>query len=353
MKPAAYVWQNGSMVPWKHATVHVLAHGLHYGSSVFEGIRSYATSGSRGEGAVTFRLRDHVRRLYDSARIYGMPMPFSRDAVEAACHDVVAANGLKSAYIRPIAYRGEGTMKLYAGDESPVEMAIAAFEWGAYLGGESAERGIDACVSSWARSAPNATPLMAKAGGHYLASQLVSAEARRNGYDEGLMLDSTGCVSEAASANIFAVRDGVVMTPPVSSSILNGVTRDTIAKLAEGAGYEVREMGLPREVIYTADEVFLTGTAAEVVPVRSVDGVSIGETASSGAGPVTRALQSMFFGLFDGTTEDCWGWLEPVTRRPAARGGVAPGREARGAMVGIAQRRTLPRAQMPDHPCPW
>jgi len=303
IKQSELIWHNGRLVPWHQATVHVLAHGLHYGSSVFEGVRAYATPA----GTAIFRLRPHVRRMFDSARIYRIEIPYSQEAIGAACHEVVRANGLKSAYIRPIAFRGYGSLTPAAGDETPIEVAIAAVEWGAFLGEESLERGVDVCVSSWARVAPNTLPAMAKAGGNYLSSQLITMEAKRHGYAEGIGLDASGFLSEGGGENLFLVRDGIVHTPPISAAILPGITRDSVITLARQLGYEVREEPLPREAIYCADEAFFTGTAAEVSPIRSVDGLVIGE---GRRGPVTAALQKAFFGLFTGETEDRWGWLE-------------------------------------------
>ncbi|RME68739.1 MAG: branched-chain amino acid transaminase [Verrucomicrobia bacterium] len=304
MKPTKYIWHKGRLVRWEEATVHVLAHGLHYGSSIFEGIRVYDTP----QGPAWFCLDAHLRRLGDTARIYRMPLPHDREAMANACHEVVAANGLRSAYVRPIAYRGLGTLKVN-GEASPVEVAIAAFEWGSYLGEEALRAGVDIGVSSWQRVAPNTLPTMAKAGANYLSSQLITMEAARHGYAEGLALDSFGHVSEGAGQNIFLVRDGVLYTPPVAAAILPGITRQVVLELAGDLGIPVREMAIPREMLYTVDEIFLTGTASEIVPVRSVDGLEVGP---GHRGPVTERLQQAFFGLFDGTTPDTRGWLVPV-----------------------------------------
>jgi branched-chain amino acid aminotransferase len=311
MEPSKYIWHRGQLVPWQDATVHVLAHALHYGSSVFEGIRAYQT---KHQGTVIFRLSPHVRRLYDSARIYRLDLPHAYEDLHAACREVVRANGLESAYIRPIAYRGYGSLGVGAIDKCPVEVSIAAFRWGAYLGPEALERGVDVTVSSWRRVAPDTMPAMAKAGGNYLSGQLMGIEARRHGYHEAIALDAAGYLSEGAGENLFLVRNGIVFTPPVASSILPGITRDSIKTLARHLGYEVREEMLPREALYVADEVFLTGTAAEISPVRSVDGLQVGE---GRRGPITTHLQDTFFGLFDGRTEDRWGWLEPVAEGPS------------------------------------
>ncbi|HKL63388.1 MAG TPA: branched-chain amino acid transaminase [Woeseiaceae bacterium] len=301
-----YIWFNGEMVPWDQAKVHVLAHALHYGSSVFEGIRVYRTpTGSRA-----FRLQDHVRRMYDSAKIYRMRIPYPFDELLQVCHRVVIENELDNgAYIRPVALRGYGEVGLSPKDDHPVDVAVAAWEWGAYLGAEGLEQGVDVCVSSWQRVAPNTMPAMAKAGGNYLSSQLISMEAKRLGFAEGIALSTDGLVSEGAGENLFLVRDGTLYTPPVSSSILNGITRHTVICLAEDMGLPVVYQNIPREMLYLADELFFTGTAAEVTPIRSVDRIQVGE---GRRGPVTARLQQAFFGLFTGETGDTRGWLEPV-----------------------------------------
>jgi branched-chain amino acid aminotransferase len=305
IKTTEWIWHNGQLVPWHEARVHVLAHALHYGSSVFEGIRVYNTpAGSR-----FFRLGTHTRRLLDSAKIHRIQLPWDAPAIDAACKEVVARNGLKSAYVRPLAYRGYGEVGVVPPPGSPVELAIAAWEWGTYLGPEAIEQGVDVCVSSWQRVAPNTIPAMAKAGGNYLSSTLVGAEARDRGFAEGIALAYDGTVSEGAGENLFLVRDGVLVTPPTTASILQGITRDSIMTLARDLGIEVREQTIPREMLYIADEIFLTGTAAEVTPVRSVDRVPVG---SGRRGPVTARLQEAFFGLFNGRTADRWGWLEPL-----------------------------------------
>ena len=301
-----YIWFNGEMVPWDQAKVHVLAHALHYGSSVFEGTRVYKTpAGSRA-----FRLHDHIRRMYDSAKIYRMRIPYAFDEVMQVCHRVVIENGLDNgAYIRPVALRGYGEVGLSPKDDHPVDVAVAAWEWGAYLGAEGLEQGVDVCISSWQRVAPNTMPAMAKAGGNYLSSQLISMEAKRLGFAEGIALSTDGLVSEGAGENLFLVRDGTLYTPPVSSSILNGITRHTVICLADDMGLPVVYQSIPREMLYLADELFFTGTAAEVTPIRSVDRIQVGE---GRRGPVTTRLQQAFFGLFTGATEDTRGWLAPV-----------------------------------------
>jgi branched-chain amino acid aminotransferase len=304
--PTEYVWHNGRFVPWAQATTHVLAHAIHYGSTVFEGIRAYETP----QGPAVFRLGAHIRRLFDSAKIYQIPIPFAPDEVHRACLDVVSVNRLRSAYIRPVAFRGPGSFGLNGGGGTAIETAVAAIEWGAYLGDEALTDGIDVCVSSWTRVAPNTMPVLAKAGGHYLSSQLIATEATRNGYAEGIALDTSGCLSEGSSENLFMVRDGVLYTTSVASSILQGITRDAIITLAETLNIPVREQRLPREFLYVADEVFLTGTACEITPVRSVDRTPVGP---GRPGPITQQLQSAFFGLFTGNTQDRWGWLEHVS----------------------------------------
>jgi branched-chain amino acid aminotransferase len=302
---AEYCWRNGELIAWKDAQVHVLTHALHYGTSMFEGIRVYETP----EGSAVFRLTEHVRRLIDSARIYAFELPFSETELIAACKQVVAANGLSSAYIRPIAFTGYGSIGVVPAPDNPIEVYIAAFSWGAYLGETARQQGVDVCVSSWNRLAPNTTPTGAKAGGNYLSSYLISREAKSRGYAEGIGLDIDGRLSEGAGENLFLVKDGKLLTPPASSSILQGITRDSVIKLAEREGLEVVEQTLPREMLYLCDEAFFTGTAAEITPIRSIDDKP---TRAAGAGPITRLIQDKFFGLFDGTSADDWGWLEPV-----------------------------------------
>jgi branched-chain amino acid aminotransferase len=301
-----WIWHNGKLVPWDQAQVHVLTHALHYGSSVFEGIRVYTTP----NGSQIFRLQAHTRRLMDSAKIYRIPVPYSTDQINAACREVVTANKLTNgAYIRPIAFRGYGDIGLAPKPDHPTDVSVAAWEWGTYLGDDAIEQGVDVCISSWQRVAPNTIPALAKAGGNYLSSTLVSLEARENGFHEGIALAANGTVSEGAGENLFLVRDGVIHTPNATASILTGITRASIITLAKELGFEVVEQSLPREMLYIADEIFLTGTAAEVTPVRSVDRIEIGD---GKRGPITTQLQDAFFGLFDGSTEDKWGWLEPL-----------------------------------------
>lgn len=296
-----HIWHNGQVKPWAEATVHVMAHGLHYGSSVFEGIRSYPTP----NGQAIFRLTDHLKRLFASARIYEMAMPYDLATLAKGCRDVITANGLERAYLRPIAYRGLGGFGLSA--DTPTDVAIAAWHMGPYLGPDVLEAGIDACVSSWQRFAPNTIPAGAKAGGNYLSGQLVAREARRLGFGEGIALASTGLLSEGAGENLFLVIDGALHTTPVSAALLNGITRNSIITLAKANGIEVVERDLPREYLYLCDELFMCGTAAEITPIRSVDGRQVGE---GKPGPLTRRIQDLFFGLFEGRTPDRHGWLE-------------------------------------------
>lgn len=300
----AQIWYNGKLRPWAEATIHVMAHALHYGSSVFEGIRSYPTP----NGVMIFRLAEHMQRLFNSAKIYDIHMPHDPATLTAACRDVVRVNKLQKAYIRPVAFRGAG-QGLSLSADAPTEVAVGAWELGSYLGQGVLEQGIDACVSSWQRPAPNTLPMGAKAGGNYLSGQLIAREARRLGFGEGIALASNGLLSEGAGENLFLVFDGVLHTPPVSAAILDGITRASLIRLASDAGLKIVERELPREYLYLADEVFMCGTAAEITPVRSVDGKPVG---TGKPGPVTRRMQELFFGLFDGRTPDRYGWLHPV-----------------------------------------
>lgn len=300
-----WIWFNGKLVPWEEARVHVLAHVVHYGSSFFEGIRCYETP----RGPAIFRLTPHIRRLLDSARIYRTEVPYTLEQLVAAVKETVRANGLKAGYIRPVVYRGYGEIGVNPLN-NPVEVAIATIEWGKYLGAEAMEQGVDVCVASWHRFAPNTLPALSKAGGNYLNSQLIKMEALANGYAEGIALDHHGHVSEGSGENLFLVRDGIVYTPPVASSILSGITRDTVITLLGELGIEVRQEAIPRELLYIADELFFTGTAAEVTPIRSVDRIPIGQ---GRRGPITAAVQAAFFGIVQGEREDRYGWLEYVT----------------------------------------
>lgn len=295
------VWMNGQVVPWAEATVHVMAHVIHYGSSVFEGIRSYDTP----KGPAIFRLTDHIKRLYHSAKIYEMQIPYDLETLRTACFETLAANGLRGGYLRPVAWRGLGGFGLSA--DTPIDVAVATWNMGPYLGAGVLEQGIDACVSSWQRMAPNTIPTGAKAGGNYLSGQMIAREARRLGFGEGIALASTGLLSEGAGENLFLVFDGELHTTPVSAALLNGITRNTIIRLAQDAGLKVVERDLPREYLYLCDEIFMCGTAAEITPIRSVDGRPVG---AGKPGPITGQLQKLFFGLFDGSTPDPDGWLE-------------------------------------------
>ncbi len=293
------------MIPWESATVHVMAHALHYGSSVFEGMRCYRTPAGRA----IFRLKAHMRRLYDSAKLYRMDIPYTPEELcEASCR-LIVDNGLERAYIRPLVFFGTGTLGVVPYDKAQLEVVVAAIEWGSYLGEDSLKNGIDVCVSSWHRTTSATNPVLSKAGGHYLNSQLIGGEALRNGYAEGIAVMANGMLSEGSAENLFLVKDGVVYTPPVSAAILGGITRDAVITLATDLKFEVRQQELPRDLLYLADEVFFTGTAAEITPVRSVDRIQIGQ---GSRGPVTAAIQTAFFGLFDGTTPDAHGWLDLV-----------------------------------------
>jgi branched-chain amino acid aminotransferase len=315
MEAPTHLWHNGRIKTWADATVHVGAHALHYGSSVFEGVRVYATP----DGPRYFRLEEHTERLFHSARIYDLAMPYDADAINRACRDVIAANGLTSAYVRPIVFRSGFTFSLAPPLDTSVDVAIIALPWGAYHGADAIENGVDVCVSSWNRAAPNTYPSGAKAGGNYLNSQLIAREAINGGFAEGIALGTDGLLSEGAGENLFIVRKGTIYTPPAASSILCGITRDSVLTLARERGFNVVEQSLPREMLYFADEVFMTGTAAEVTAVRSVDRKPVG---NGRPGPITRQLQEDFFGLFDGRTEDRWGWLTAI-EEPAVAGRAA------------------------------
>jgi branched-chain amino acid aminotransferase len=304
IQQAEVIWFNGQFVPWDEARIHVLAHVVSYGSSVFEGIRAYATP----KGPAIFRLAPHVRRLYDSARVYRMEIPYPPDQISQVFVETVRRNRLPSAYIRPLVFRGYAELGVNPLN-CPVEVAIAAFKWGRYLGNEAIEKGVDACFTSWARMAPNTFPAMAKSGANYANAQLMKMEALHNGYAEGIALDPGGYVSEGSGANVFAVRDGMLYTPPLASSILAGITRESVLLLAQELGYRVVEQVLPREFFYLADEAFFTGTAAEITPICTLDGIAVG---TGNPGPITRRLQEVFFGIVEGRTEDRHGWLTLV-----------------------------------------
>ncbi len=298
------IWYNGKLLDWKDAKIHVMSHVIHYGTSVFEGLRCYDTA----QGAATFRLKDHVRRLFDSAKIYRMPIPFTQDEIFQACHETIRVNKLKSAYVRPIAFRGYNTLGVDPTD-CPVDVVIGTMNWGAYLGEEAINVGVDVRVSSWTRIAPNTFPAMAKCGANYMNSQLIKLEAMVDGYVEGIALDAAGYVSEGSGENIFVIRDGIIYTPPLGASVLPGITRDSVITLAREMGYEVVEKIVPRELLYIADEVFFTGSAAEISPIKSIDRIPIGE---GKRGPITQKLQRRLFDIVEGKADDKYGWLDFV-----------------------------------------
>jgi branched-chain amino acid aminotransferase len=304
------IWRDGKFVDWEDATIHVMSHVVHYGSSVFEGIRCYATP----EGPAIFRLEDHMRRLADSCKIYRMPLEHSLETLVQGCIDTVIENDMPHCYLRPIAVRTGEQMGVNP-TGAPLEVFIIPWTWGTYLGHESLESGVDVCISSWRRPAPSTFPTMAKAGGNYLNSQLSKMEAKLDGYAEGIMLDSFGLVSEGSGENLFVVRGGKLFTAPVSAGILQGITRDSVTRIARDLGYEVVEQIMPREMLYVADELFFTGTAAEITPIRSVDRISIG---SGGRGPVTAAIQAEYMGIAEGRLPDRYGWRSLVPSRVAA-----------------------------------
>ena len=296
-----WIWRDGEFVAWQDATVHVLAHSMQFGSSVFAGVRCYDTP----QGPAIFRLEDHLQRLINSCRIYRMEVPYGVDELVAACCELVERNGLRSCYIRPMVLRGFGAAGMVPFD-SPVEVYLPCWPWGTYLGEGALENGVDTCVSSWHRVAPNTIPSIAKVAGNYLGGQLIKMEALANGFDEAIALATDGMVSEGSGQNVFVVHKGVVYTTPLNGTLLPGITRESIMTLAHDAGLEVREQPLQREILYTADEIFLTGTASEVTPVRSVDRIKVG---TGRAGEVTKQLQRTFLDLVHGRIEDRHGWL--------------------------------------------
>jgi branched-chain amino acid aminotransferase len=301
------IWMDGKLIPWDDARIHVTAHVLHYGSSVFEGIRAYDTR----QGTAVFCLDPHMRRLEDSCKIFRMPLPYPREQLTRAALDTIVANNHRACYIRPLVFRGANTLGVDP-RKNPVQVAIITFEWGRYLGPEAIEKGVDVQVSSWRRMAPDTHPGMGKIGGNYVNSQFVVMEAADNGYTEGIALDVQGYLSEGSGENLFIVRDEVVYTTPAAASILMGITRHVVLTLCRDLGIEVREMSIPREMLYVADEVFFTGTAAEITPIRSVDKQIIGP---GHRGPITRRLQDEFFGITEGRVADRHGWLTPVPVR--------------------------------------
>lgn len=304
MPKSDYIWYDGEFVPWDEAKVHVLAHVLHYGSSVFEGIRCYSTPA----GSAVFRLEPHLKRMYDSCKVYRMEIPFAKEELAEAILETIRRNKLDSCYIRPLVFRGYGQLGVEP-RTCPVNVIIAVWQWGAYLGQDALEQGVDVGVSSWRRMAPDTFPASVKAGGHYTNSQLIRMEASDLGYEEGIALDVYGYVSEGSGENLFMVMDGALYTPPLASSILGGITRNSIITLARDMGYDVREQTITREMLYMADELFFTGTAVEVTPVRSVDRIVVG---SGSRGPITAALQTAFFDIVQGKSPDRYGWLTPV-----------------------------------------
>ncbi|NLT42962.1 MAG: branched-chain amino acid transaminase [Anaerolineae bacterium] len=302
---AKYIWIDGEVVPWADAKVHVLTHAIHYGSAVFEGIRAY----SLPTGTAVFRLDEHLQRLLDSAKIYRMPMEYDLGGLREAVKATVRANGHESCYIRPVAMRGYGEMGVDPRG-CPVQVFIATWEWGAYLGADALQKGIDVCVSSWTRMAPNTFPSLAKTSANYANSQLIKMDALENGYAEAIVLDAGGHVSEGSGENLFLVKKGAIYTPPLSNSVLGGITRDSVMVLAKDLGYQLQESVITREMLYLADELFFSGTAAEVTPIRSVDKIVVG---SGECGPVTKAIQSAFFEIVQGRVPDRHGWFTPVT----------------------------------------
>jgi branched-chain amino acid aminotransferase len=304
------IWRDGTLIDWSDATLHVMSHVVHYGSSVFEGMRCYETPA----GGAMFRAREHMRRLLDSARIYRIPVAHSLDELVQACSDTVAANELRECYIRPIVVRTGETMGVHSGN-APVEVFIICWVWETYLGEKGRTNGVDVCVSSWRRAAPDTFPMMAKAGGNYINSQLSKMEAKLDGYSEGIMLDANGHVAEGSGENLFAVRDNVLYTAPIGAGILNGITRDSIIRLAGDMGLEVREELMPREFLYIVDELFFSGTAAEITPIKSVDRIPVGP---GRPGEVTLAMQREYMGIVHGTIPDRHGWLTMVPEPAAA-----------------------------------
>jgi len=313
VKKTDKIWHNGKLINWEDATLHVLSHVIHYGSSVFEGIRCYA----QPKGPAIFRAQEHMQRLINSGKIYRMDVPYSREELVAGMVELVRANGVSPCYIRPIVLRGYGHLGVNP-MESPVEVYIANYEWGRYLG-HGGDEGVDVCVSSWSRLAPNTLPAMAKAGANYKNSQLIKMEALLNGYAEGIALDVNGYVSEGSGENLFVVFQGSLYTPPLGNSVLPGITRDSVIQLAKEMAVPVVEQMVPREMLYIAEEVFFSGTAAEITPIRSVDKITV---AKGAVGPITKALQREFFNIVNGVVPDRFHWLTPVPVSAAQPVGV-------------------------------
>jgi len=301
---ADYIWMNGKIIPWDEAKVHVFTHALHYGSSAFEGIRAYELPA----GPAIFRGREHYERLLFSCKVAHIPSPYTVDEFMEATAAVLKANGQRNAYIRPLVFRGYNTLGV-DGRGCPVETIVASVPWGAYLGKDAIEQGVDVQVSSWRRMAPSTTSALAKIGGQYVNSQNIVIEAKDNGFSEGIALDVYGYVSEGSGENLFVIYKGEIYTPPLGSSILGGITRATAVQIARDLGYNIKEQPIPREMLYMADELFFTGTAAEITPVRSVDRMPVG---SGSRGPITKAIQTQFFGVVEGEVADQYGWLTPV-----------------------------------------
>ena len=299
-----WIWRDGAFIPWNDAQVHVLAHSMQFGSSAFEGIRCYHTP----NGPAIFRLREHLQRLLNSVKIYRMELAYTIDELSAACCELVVKNGMDSCYLRPMVVRGYGAAGMVP-FASPIEVYLPCWPWGAYLGDEALEQGVDVCVSSWHRFAPNTIPSLAKIAGNYLGGQLIKMEALANGFAEAIALSPGGTVSEGSGQNVFLVMDGALITTPLDGSLLGGITRASIMTLAQRDGLTVREQIVPREMLYMADEVFFTGTAAELTPVRSVDRIKVG---AGKVGPVTTHLQTAFLDIANGRAEDTYGWLTPV-----------------------------------------
>lgn len=300
---AKKIWYNGKFINWDDANIHVMSHVVHYGTSVFEGIRCYKTK----KGSAIFRLPEHIKRLFNSAKIYRMmPTGFDYQAIYDACVESVKVNQFEDCYIRPVIFRGLGEFGVNP-FKSPIETYIVTWHWGKYLGPEALEQGVDVQISSWHRFSPDTLPALAKAGANYMNSQLIKMEAVENGYVEGIALDSSGHVSEGSGENIFVVKDGKIYTPPLASSILPGITRWSVIQLCKDMGLDLHEEMIPREMLYIADEVFFTGTAAEITPIRSIDKIQIG---AGHRGPITQKLQDEYFGIISGEKEDQHGWLQ-------------------------------------------
>jgi branched-chain amino acid aminotransferase len=306
VKPTEKIWHNGKLIDWDDARIHVMSHVVNYGSSVFEGVRCYELP----TGPAIFRAHEHMQRLLDSAKVYRIPVEYTRQQLVDAMVETIAANGVWPCYVRPLIIRGYGEIGVNP-IGIPTECYVANFSWGKYLGGAE-DTGVDVCVSSWTRLAPNTLPSMAKAGANYMNSQLIKMEAVLNGYAEGIALDVNGCVSEGSGENIFLVRNGKMHTPPLGNSVLAGITRDSVLRIAQDLNITVVEQVIPREFLYIADEVFFTGTAAEVTPIRSVDKISVGD---GSVGPVTKAIRKELFSIFDGSKPDRYNWFTPVPVR--------------------------------------